>query len=376
MVERTPDDESYYRLVRMLSLQFDCVLPQSSPGVPFVYFGSNNGKVWKELHLVQLTVVDRLIRLCEMEHEVLRSMTASELVKAGLTDPVSLFIKAEPHGESKVQSGKFRLISSVSVIDQIVERVLFAKMNQLSINMNEYIPQKPGMGLDDKGQGNLFRYMKDMQSLGPVCSTDFSGWDWSLGGSLFDAQAELRVRNSCSAPGSAWERMVRNRIFCISLSVFILKDGTLYEQTRRGVQLSGCYITSSGNSDMHELCNEMVCEELMPGSGPQPSCVMGDDGVKRYMDGLAEKYAEYGLKVKAVSIAPDGDFSFCSTHWKNSERGEPESWRKTLFRFLHHNVNNPTIGELLDGLAYDLRNHPDCPELIERCRAWVEERSI
>lgn len=301
-------------------------------------------------------------------------MSAEELVQKDLTDPVLLFIKNEPHSKEKVLAGKLRLISSCSVVDQVVERILFAKRNNLCIEMNDHIPQKPGMGLHDNGLQKLYAYMMDMQSTGKVCSTDISGWDWSMGSEVFDAMAELRVRDSCEASGSAWERLVRNRIFAISLSVFYLKDGSMYAQTRRGIQLSGCYITSSGNSDMHELINEVVCEELAPGSGPQPSMVMGDDGVKKHYEGIREKYAEYGLKVKEVIDYDEGYFSFCSTYFAGNWRGEPESWKKTLFRFLAHPCSSEEIYDWLRGLKGDLRYHPGLDELVPRLERWVENQ--
>nr|QED42970.1 ORF2 [Monilinia barnavirus A] len=352
------------------------VVPESGPGIPFVEMGNRNKVALEEGVTLELAVVRRMIALLDHEHDAVRNMSAEDLVRKGLVDPVLLFIKGEPHGVEKVEAGKLRLISSCSLVDQIVERILFSKRNNLCIAMHSHIPQKPGMGLHDEGLQSLYAYMRAMQSAGPVCSTDFSGWDWSLGASLFDAMAELRVRDSVVQTGTAFERMVRNRVFCISLSVFYLKDGTMYAQTRRGVQLSGCYITSSGNSDMHELLNEAVCDELAPGSGPQPSAVMGDDGVKRWYAGMAEKYAEYGLKVKGVSVAPEGEFSFCSTHFVGDWRGRPESWRKTLFRFLAHARGAPELREWLHGLYGDLRYHPGLQELVPRLERWVNERGV
>lgn len=350
------------------------VVPTSTPGIPFCELGAKNSVSLEEGVTLELAVVRRMIALLSHEHEAVRSMSAEELVRADLVDPVLLFIKAEPHGVEKVAAGKLRLISSCSLVDQIIERILFSKRNNLCIAMNEFIPQKPGMGLHDEGLQKLYAYMTAMQASGPVCSTDFSGWDWSLGASPFDAMAELRVRDSVTGPGSAFEQLVRNRIFAISLSVFYLKDGSMYAQKRRGVQLSGCYITSSGNSDMHELLNEVVCEELAPGSGPQPSAVMGDDGVKRYYDGMDAKYAEYGLKVKGVNIAPQGDFSFCSAHFAGDWRAQPESWKKTLFRFLAHPRDAPLLRDWLHGLYGDLRYHPGLQELIPRLESWTENR--
>ena len=94
----------------------------ASPGVPWMKLASSNGVLMREYGgIVWKCVEQRLKALCTC---VCDEMPAEELVKAGLCDPIRVFVKNEPHSSKKLEEGRVRLIMSVSIVDQLVERVL------------------------------------------------------------------------------------------------------------------------------------------------------------------------------------------------------------------------------------------------------------
>lgn len=149
----------------------------------------------------------------------------------------------------------------------------------------------------------------------------------------------------------------------------------MYAQTEPGIQLSGCYITGSGNSDMNDLWTEVSHIELALENDEDPKPVhgayMGDDGVKQFREGLMEKFWHYGMKVKEVSLAPEGVFDFCSTLWNGDWKGQPVNYHRTLFRFLSHSVNDPSHDEWFAQLQWDLRFLPGASSLFERVQTYI-----
>jgi hypothetical protein len=132
----------------------------------------------------------------------LRQLTAVELVQGGFADPVRLFIKEEPHSIAKCEKKRWRLISSVSIVDKLVEYVLFKIQNQKEIDNWRDIPSSPGFGfsqelvelLDSEVRGELLK--------GKLRSSDVLGFDFSQDGTEIDSDAEVRVHLGCYNPES------------------------------------------------------------------------------------------------------------------------------------------------------------------------------
>jgi len=126
-------------------------------------------------------------------------MTPQQLVKMGWCDPVRLFVKQEPHKLIKVITKRFRLISSVSIVDQLVERVLFGVQNRKEIDSWQLIPSKPGIGLTDEMARSVYNNVKMASNRFKMYEADVSGWDWSVQLWELLADAEIRVRLSVGA---------------------------------------------------------------------------------------------------------------------------------------------------------------------------------
>lgn len=300
-------------------------------------------------------VAQRLLKLSASD---IRGLNPVELIKRGLCDPVRLFVKQEPHPLSKVETGRLRLISSVSLVDQIVERMLFGIQNSLEIDLWKSCPSKPGMGLSLAEQGKaIWDEVLYKHNLCPAAEADISGFDWSVQEWELMADVEMRVR--LGSFSGLLEQAARNRFYCLSNSVFQLSNGELISQDLPGLMKSGSYCTSSSNSRIRVLMAELI------GS---PWCIaMGDDSIEGFVLNAREKYATLGHNCKEYipcATKSSGElehFSFCShKFYKNSIW--LESWAKSLFRFL----DNPK--RHLSDLTFELETNPNWPRIVRYLR--------
>lgn len=325
------------------------------------------------LGLIHL-VLDRLILLTGADVLQQKPM---DLIVNGIRDPIYVFIKDEPHKREKLEKGRFRLISCVSLVDTLIERLLFSQQNQNEIALCDDLCYKPGMGLHDDGLKALYKWFQKVQEIFPICSTDVSAWDWSVPGWLLKLETCYRVAFEADRSRKLlvvnYGHGLRNKVFNDSL-------GQLYEQMVEGIQPSGCYTTSSGNSHMRYMLASLVqlrcgVDEWCEYDGGQ----MGDDALERYMQGMLEVYVGLGFTVKGVSVQPRDHFDFCSTQWRNSWAGSPESFPKTLFRFLFKRKSDPLYLQFREQLARDLRHLAGKEEILTRVDAFhslvVEEKS-
>jgi hypothetical protein len=305
---------------------------KASPGVPLSIFGQTNGAVLgSHQELIVWAVVERIealssVGLCEK----LFSYTPKELVALGLCDPIRLFVKQEPHSAKKIKEGRLRLISSVSLVDQLVERLMFGPQNQLEIQRWRNIPSKPGMGLSLYEQAeSIWRELQTYHDSCPAAEADISGFDWSV--QDWELWADLVIRCELGSFGEKLKRAATARFYCFMNSVFQLSDGTLIEQFLPGLMKSGSYCTSSTNSRIRCLMAELI---------GAPWCIaMGDDSVEGYVPRAIEKYLALGHSCKDyIPCETDSEGALKRVNFCSHELGEGTfwltSWPKTLFRFL------------------------------------------
>lgn len=347
--------------------------PTSSPGVPYLKLGKTNHELFSQdfgRGLVLSAVVQRIRAVLSLSREKLSSMSALDLVEAGLVDPIKVFIKQEPHKIAKIESGKLRIISNLSIVDQLIERILCAPQNKAEISRWTSLPSKPGMGLHDEGLKELYAEVITAQRKhGVLAETDVSGWDWSVPDWLLRLDYECRARLYRAPPGSALEHLLWFRGYAVARKVFCLSDGTLHEQLVPGIQASGSYNTSSSNSRMRVALSYVV--------GASWVIAMGDDNIETAVAGAREHYVRLGFTVKDYRLLDrEGWFDFCSTTFSGSWRGTPTQWLRTVFRYLSKtpaslNVNPQFRAQLVD----DLRHMSNQQEVVEHCDSIVELES-
>jgi len=265
---RIPDDfmqRSHFERVVRTKLDWT-----SSPGYPYMRRATTNGDFFacvdgepstKMLDFVWNLLVDRL--------------------GSRDSDPIRLFVKPEPHKQKKLDQGRYRLISSVSVVDQIIDHMLFADMNQQMVDNWLYVPSKVGWAPVNGGH-RIIPKQKWM-------ALDKSAWDWTVQPWLCEMVLETRMR-LCENLSGEWIDLAQWRYVELFVApVFITSGGWRMRQAQPGVMKSGCVNTITDNSLMQVILHLRVSMEL--GLVPSPIYTMGDDTLQQPVPDM-QKYVD------------------------------------------------------------------------------------
>ena len=328
----------------------------ASPGMPMMGLGCvDNASALKAYpEQIKEAVWQRLMVLSFIDCE---AQNAVQLVQSGACDPVRLFVKNEPHNQLKIKQGRMRLISSVSLVDQLVERILISQQNKAEIDQWNLIPSKPGMGLDDSGLEKIWEYVQPWS--GKRFEADISGWDFGLQAWEMLWEADVRAELA-GMVGTLYHKALRSRVWCEANSLFMLSNGVLLAQTVAGKRCSGSYNTSAGNSRCRVMLGYLV--------GAPQIMAMGDDSVEVGVEGAVDKYEKMGHIVKTFAESVGG-FEFCSTRISLRDGkvvGEPVNWSRTFYRLLHATSG---FEERRAQFCFEMRHSPHlarCLSVLER----------
>jgi len=293
--------------------------------------------------------------------EEVMSMSPVELVQNGLTDPVKVFIKDEPHSLKKISTGKLRIIAAVSLKEQIKTKLLANAQNKAEIANWESCPSKPGMGLHDEGMRVLAANARSILRHGQrISCTDISGWDWSMQYWELMLDAKLRIQLAGSTNDSVFGLFTRQHAHFVAASVFITPNGHMWEQTILGGQLSGDQNTSSTNSRGRicaSLFARILAGEPLLKDGLFDINAAGDDCFERAFPGLKDGLEAIGHKVKDETYYDSVEgFEFCSQIFSEDGTARPSDPSKTFFRFLSHKLVDTTLPELEAQLLWYFRH--------------------
>ncbi|QJZ28419.1 hypothetical protein 2 [Kummerowia striatad enamovirus] len=328
------------------------VEPTAGSGVPYV--GISNRRTHHDwihdpemMPVVTALVWIRLEKLSKLGPVELAKLSPEDCVRQGLVDPVRVFVKGEPHKRAKLRDKRYRLIMSVSLVDQLVARMLFRSQNRKELALFRAIPSQPGMGLstDEQVQDFVARLGHKVRlPVDEVCNrwrefilpTDCSGFDWSVQEWMLQDDMEVRNRLTKDCP-DILKRMRASWLHCLANSVLMLSDGVLLAQETAGIQKSGSYNTSSSNSRIRFLCALYA--------GASWALTMGDDALEDCQADLSV-YKRLGLKVE-----PSETLEFCSHRFESPRRALPTGVGKMLFKLLHS--YDPASADLECLLRYD-----------------------
>lgn len=288
----------------------------SSPGYPYMRNATNNG--------ILLGVVDGVPNPDRLDW--LWSVVQSQLLLRR-SDPIRLFVKAEPHKKSKLEDSRHRLISSVSIVDQVIDHMIFGDFNQAVVDNWATTPSKVGWSAYRGG----YRAIPDQVWL----ALDKSSWDWTVNVWLVELVLQARV-NLCTNFNDYWYELACWRYKELFFNaVFVTSGGTMLRQVNPGVMKSGCVNTIVDNTLMQIILHLRVCIE----TGQEPGLIyaMGDDTLQeRPID-----YQAYIDKMGEYSIVKDGrmanEFAGLRFHGK---RIEPLYAGKHAFNLLHADPDN------------------------------------
>jgi hypothetical protein len=315
---------------------FDEVLlnvnPDATPGVPYSMFARSNKELLETRSgLLFNSVLERIFRIVEIDPT---TMSIEERIDQYLVDPVRLFVKNEPHPKKKAEEGRWRLICSVSIVDKIIEMMLYSKLNSYSTANWRSIPPKPGMGFSYEDCQELWKIVETMPA---AVGTDVSAWDWSVQSWMLEDEFAVRaalMRMHC-LHSDAIKLMTRFADLA-SLSVYQTSGGTLLKLSIPRMQNSGRYNTSSGNSIMRALVSYHV--------GSVASITMGDDCVETYVDDATLKYQQLGITLKNYDRVLT-EFEFCSRIYRR-DVSYALNHIKSLLILFQHKIPDGQLGVL------------------------------
>jgi hypothetical protein len=251
---------------------------------------------------------------------------------------------------------RFRMIMSVSIIDQLVERVLFHRQNATEVASWVNIPSKGGASMNKDFDVRIMAH--EFFNQGCLASVDVSGFDWSVKDWELKLDALARVRLAID-PTPSWRRAVFNRVECLSHAVFSFSDGGMIAQITKGIQKSGSYNTTPTNSRIKVSLGWLA--------GSEYAVATGDDGVETYVEHAPDTYALLGHPLKTYYKCTDY-VPFCSSEIRSDGSWVPSTWSKTFYRFLYQSKVDSSYWQQL---CYVLRHSPH----LGRIRKWMHEYS-
>lgn len=263
------------------------------------------------------------------------------------SDPIYLFVKQEPHKITKLH--RKRLISSVSVIDQIIDHMLFDEFNEGLVSKSWLGPVKVGWTPLNGGWKTFPK--------GGV-SIDKSAWDWTMQPWLFELLLQLRLDSllTVGERRQQWEEFATWRYRSLfSNPEFVLPDGQVIKQLQGGVMKSGSVLTITDNSLAQLLLHLRVVTEMYPidlwSSKIGWIWALGDDTRQSMPDDLRQYLSKLGefCLVKECTQSPE----FAGMRFLPGGRLEPLYKGKHAFNLLYA---SPRIQEDLT-IAYSLLYH-------------------
>jgi hypothetical protein len=257
------------------------------------------------------------------------------LVDQCLCDPVRLFVKQEPHKQQKIKEQRWRLISSVSFLDGIIERYLYTAPAKDEIEHWRDLPSKPGMGSSDQDFIDLSGYMNSLlNESGGLLDTDIKAWDWQRKWWIGFVTVLSVIIELGYDFDSDYANICFAREYVASKAAFAFSDGTLVQSGVFGIMCSGRYVTSYFNSKGRtSLCTIVGTKNM----------AMGDDCIEgcapSQVDVVLKGYSSLGydgIIEHRLNTTIDGAI-FCSMRyslWAGYVSATPVNWTRTLYRLL------------------------------------------
>jgi hypothetical protein len=228
--------------------------------------------------------------------------------------PVRIFIKVEPHTLSKAKEGRWRLISGVSLVEQIIDHMLWDHLLEKQNDNPLSTPIRAGWTWIKGGWR-----MVDPDA----CAYDMSSWDWTVPMWLiedcWDLMKELTLTDDV-----VWNDIVDWRFDSLfRRCIFQLSDGSQVKQLNQGIVKSGTVVTLAANSLMQVLLHAVTAFQL--GNKPPSFQVIGDDYSG---EELSEEHLRYVSQWVTLKRGEDGEF--CSNLFREG-KVEPTRFGKHLF---------------------------------------------
>lgn len=333
--------------------------PKATPGYPFDRVGRTKEAVLEKFYgPVRDAAIDLIENWKRVGRANIARMPIVDLMKAYLVYPTQAKIKQEPHAREKLEQQRYRIFFAVSMVHEIVTRVLYGNIVNREADNWRKLPVKPGIGFTDDMVRDLYQHV---DSLGENREdNDGSGYDWSQRQWVIDVVTEATIEaydiDSCRA------ELMRIDVYLSYKTPWLISDGTLLEVYFEGenrewlVWKSGRFTTARDNSWGRITLAHLAAERL--GKLDQSWAVtMGDDCVESDLD---RDYTQFGIRITDRNKTRRGEpFTFCSHEIRADGRAKLIPWGKTLYRLL----SNRPDWEFVFQFEHELRHNPELPKI-------------
>lgn len=239
-----------------------------------------------------------------------------------MPDPIKIFVKDEPHKRTKIAAGRERIIFALSVVDQMVDRLLFKPMIDVEVRNPGAVVAKAGWSPLPEGYQAIVK-----QFPGDVMAVDKTAWDWTMPEwvvyAYFGIKMDQCVDSDDLYEGMCWLRMMQ----VVGSEAYIrLPDGRQLQQDSVGLMKSGWLLTLSMNSMAQALQHAVASFAI--GEEPPRCWALGDDFISRAVskpDDYVRELSRTGCLVKhAKNILEFAGFDFTNggvtpLYWKKHQ---------------------------------------------------------
>lgn len=257
-------------------------------------------------------------------------------------DPIKLFIKLEPLKKAKSVEHRYRLISSVSLEDNFIDRIIFTPIFKKFLkNFRKtglYVGYSPL-----KGGHLLINLMYNGAE--PVLMIDKTAFDWTVQRQLLLIVRDFLI-GCVDDPPKWWVDAVKQRFdHLFDKPWFVFSDGEKIQQPVEGVMKSGCFLTILINSILTILIHYITLLRMgLPIDDEILS--LGDDALQRLMKQLPL----YIQRMYTLGVLPKYEVSTtpCFAGFKYGFLSfQPEYLQKHLFALLHLDEDKEIAGMTL-----------------------------
>lgn len=327
----------------------------ATPGFPLSQWGSTNKDVFR---WDGIRVDEERLRMV-YEAVILR---LRELDSEPVSDLINLFIKDEPHKRTKVVNKAWRMIFGISLVDNLVCRILLGDLMETAVQRWAQTPSKVGWAPSGAGFTWMVRAFGGRQ----VLMADKSSWDNTVQPWMVKLLVTFYQRMYPDA-GNSWRRLVENHILSLFGWNTRIKVGDLIlQQQQEGILKSGWYLTILSNSVLQFAVHALACKRLKLDPHDGVFFAMGDDTVQDLPNCDLAAYLEQltltGCLVKEHKVSRSIEFA---GHVMTRTASTPVYGPKHAW--LLSRLNPDVADETLQSYLYLYTFHADMQELIRPC---------
>ena len=352
-----------------------------SPGYPLnLDYTNNHAAMESEFVGILNSCIARLHMWLTIDETILAEEIDSYwLLENGYMDPSTIFIKDEPHPERKLVDGKYRCITPVSLVDQVVEACLFSEMSTANKESLFASGSAVGIGFHPDGVRDYINYVKSMEKkYGPATEDDVSGFDSLHTPQVYEASAEYdRLIFRIKGVAENWWKAHRVWSKLKPYSIVVIGD-VLYVRTDEGMMDSGSRDTSRRNTTFRRLYGFYIAVlmDIVQNFDVLPN---GDDanswGIpENHLETYRKTAASIGITLRDLRYANDGKINFCSHlyDFNRTDGAVLTSWPKAVYKMLTKKVLEPyDVRQVLEEMRCNTQ-YPVLSQFVQKVAPLVD----